>query len=64
VFLSKLATLNQNTLHGSKLEDKVYAGLFFETFFLNATNLNLLTLASGRLPRKGQDAATFYIKTS
>jgi hypothetical protein len=34
------------------------------TFVFNATNLNLFTLASGRLPIRGQRAGTFFTKTS
>jgi hypothetical protein len=35
---------------------------YFEISFINAINLNLVTLASGRLFRKGQNAVTDFIK--
>jgi hypothetical protein len=35
---------------------------FFEASFVNAINTNLFTLASGRLFRQGQKAATFFTK--
>jgi hypothetical protein len=35
---------------------------FFETSFVNAINLSLFTLASGRLFRQGQKVATFFTK--
>jgi hypothetical protein len=35
---------------------------FFETSFVNAININLFTLDSGRLFRQGQKAATLFTK--
>jgi hypothetical protein len=35
---------------------------FFETSLVNGSNINLFTLASGRLFREGQKAATFFTK--
>jgi hypothetical protein len=64
-FLSLLCLIK--TLHKSEPWDKVYVRLFFgggEIFLVNAINLNLFTLASGRLFGQGQKAIIFFIKVS
>jgi hypothetical protein len=57
VFLLKMPIMRLNQRTKSLLG-------FVQTFFDNAVNINLLTLASGRLFREEYKAATFYTKIS
>jgi hypothetical protein len=46
--------LVQNALHETEPENKVSAGLFLDILFVNAININLFILASGRFFKQEQ----------
>ena len=63
VFLCQLPMLVENAFHEMKPVNKVYDSIS-DSFFVNAINLSLFTLAPGRLLIQCHPVAIFFTKIS